>query len=148
MMLTTIVDPTVLAGMGADELVAHAADHGRRMLRPKAREIITAAADAQCIAPGQRAAAQKILGREVAALERIYDELAVCDHALGTLIDDTPAVVLCTIPGVGVLTASYYGAALGSHHRSSGGDPISSVRNSLALARQSMSGRTVRPASL
>jgi transposase len=33
------------------------------------------------------------------------------------VLGDTPAGVLCTIPGVGVLTASYYGAALGDPHR-------------------------------
>ena len=117
MLLSTTASPEHLAAMSADELVEHAAVHGRRMLRPKAREIIVAMADAQCIAPAQRASAQQILVREVAALEAIYDELAVCDHTLGQLIDDTPAAVLCTIPGVGALTASYYGAALGDPTR-------------------------------
>jgi len=117
MLLSTIADPTALAAMSTDGLVEHAAANGRRMLRPKAREIITAASDAQCIAPAQRMTAQQILVREVAALEAIYDELAVCDHTLGHLIEDTPAAVLCSIPGVGSLTASYYGAALGDATR-------------------------------
>ena len=122
MMLSTIVDPTRLASMHEDDLVAHAAVHGRRMLRPKAREVIAAAVDALCIAPAQRATAEQILTREVAALERFYDELAVCDHALGVLIHDSPAAVLCSIPGVGVLTASYYGAALGDPSRFANAD--------------------------
>lgn len=117
MLLATIADPQQLAMMTADELVAHAAVHGRRMLRPKAREVISAAADAQCVSPGQRITAQEILVREVAALERLYEELAVCDHALAGIIDKTPAGVLCSIPGVGTLTASYYGAAIGDPHR-------------------------------
>lgn len=117
MLLSTAADPNVLAQMTADKMVAHAAGHGRRMLRPKAREVIIAAADAQCISPDQRATAQEILVREVAALEVLYEELAVCDHALAGLIDNTPAAVLCSIPGVGILTASYYGAAIGDPHR-------------------------------
>ena len=36
MLLLTIADPNRLAEMTADELVAHAADHGRWMLRLKA----------------------------------------------------------------------------------------------------------------
>lgn len=117
MLLATAANPDDLAAMTSDQLVSHAADHGRRMLRPKAREVIAAATDAQCISPQQRATAQEVLVREVAALEGLYEELAVCDHALGELIDDTPAAVLCTIPGVGILTASYYGAAIGDPHR-------------------------------
>ena len=130
--------------MSADELVTHAAGHGRRMLRPKAREIIAASADAQCIAPGQRATAETILAREVAALERLYEELAICDHALGALIHDTPAAVLCSIPGVGVLTASYYGAALGDPARFANAE--SAYRYSgLSPSSYDSAGRTGRP---
>jgi transposase len=117
MLLSTVADPNALAGMNAEQLVAHAAEHGRRMLRPKAREVIAAAADAQCVSPCQRSTAEEILVREVAALEVLYEELAVCDHALAGLVEETPAAVLCTIPGVGILTASYYGAAIGDPHR-------------------------------
>jgi transposase len=117
MLLSTAADPERLATMTPAALVAHAAEHGRRLLRPKALEVIAAAADAQCVSPAQRATAQTILVREVAHLEDLYEQLAVCDHALHGLIDDTPAAVLCTTPGVGVLTASYYGAALGDPHR-------------------------------
>ena len=144
MMLSTIVDPTALAAMHEDELVAHAAGHGRRMLRPKAREIITAALDAQCIAPAQRATAEQVLTREIAALERFYDELAICDHALGVLIHDSPAEVLCSIPGVGVLTASYYGAALGDADRFANADAAYRY-SGLSPSSYESSGRTGRP---
>ena len=144
MMLSTLVDPTVLASMDEDELVAHAAERGRRMLRPKAREIITAAGDAQCIAPGQRATAEQILTREIAALERFYDELAICDHTLGVLIHDSPAAVLCSIPGVGVLTASYYGAALGDASRFANADAAYRY-SGLSPSSYESAGRTGRP---
>lgn len=117
MLLSTAADPAMLGRLSVEDLVNHARTHGRRMLRPKAGEVIAAAQDAQCIAPAQRATAQQILGREVAALDVLYQELAVCDHQLGRLIEQTPASVLCTIPGVGILTASYYGAALGDPSR-------------------------------
>lgn len=117
MLLSTIADPELLSAMSIEDLVAHAAVCGRRMLRPKAADVIESARDAQCISPVQRATAQQILSREVAALDRLYEELAVADHQLARLIDQTPAAVLRTIPGVGILTASYYGAALGDPSR-------------------------------
>ena len=44
MLLSTISGPVELAAMDVEALVAHAATHGRRMLRPKASQVLAAAA--------------------------------------------------------------------------------------------------------
>ena len=61
--------------------------------------------------------AQSLLSREISALEALRGELVYCDRQLAEILPDTPAGVLTSIPGVGVATASYYGAALGDPWR-------------------------------
>ena len=53
----------------------------------------------------------------MAALDAIHRQLAACDERLAELLPQTPAGILLTVPGIGVVTASYYGAALGDPHR-------------------------------
>lgn len=50
---------------------------------------------------------------EMRRFETLLADPAVGDDRLAALLPGTPAAVLTSIPGVGVLTASYYGAALG-----------------------------------
>jgi transposase len=113
MLLATIADPTRVAAMNPTDLVRHAAVHRVRMLRPKAAQVIAAATDAMCVGEHQRTVAAQQLAAEVTAFNVLLGELADCDEHLARLLPHTPAAVLTSIPGVGVLTASYYGAALG-----------------------------------
>lgn len=87
------------------------------MLRPKATEVIAAAKEALCVPALQRQAAQEQLSRDLVTLEALRADLSGCDDHLAELLPDTPAGVLISIPGVGPLTASYYGAALGDPWR-------------------------------
>jgi transposase len=122
MLLSTITGPGELATMDVERLVAHAATHGRRMLRPKARQVVTAARDALRLPDGQQSTAQCLLAREIAVLEQLRDEIRYCDEQLAVILPSTPAGVLASVPGVGVATASYYGAALGDPWRFSNAD--------------------------
>ncbi len=61
--------------------------------------------------------AQSLLSREISALEALRGEVVYCDRQLAEILPNTPAGVLTSIPGVGVATASYYGAALGDPWR-------------------------------
>lgn len=122
MLLSTVESPGALAAMDVEELVAHAATHGRRMLRPKARQVQVVAADALSLPKPQQQLAQRILTRELLALERIHQEIVICDEALAAILESTPAGVLTSIPGVGVVSASYYGAALGDPWRFASAD--------------------------
>ena len=65
---------------------------------------------------------QQVVGREIAVLEQFRNEITYCDEQLATILPSTPAGVLATIPGVGVATASYYGAALGDPWRFTNAD--------------------------
>lgn len=122
MLLATLADPAQAAAMDADELVAHAATHQVRMLRPKARQVITAAREAICVPETQRRAAQQLLAEDVAAFDAVQQAIADGDTQLAQLLPQTPAGVLATVPGIGVVTASYYGAALGDPNRFANAD--------------------------
>jgi transposase len=117
MLLATLPDPAQAAAMSAEELVHHARSHQVRMTRPKATQVIAAAGEAMCVPDAQRAAAAQLLIGEIKAFDTLQRDLAACDERLAQLLPDTPAGVLTSIPGVGALTASYYGAALGDPAR-------------------------------
>jgi transposase len=117
MLLATLPDPARAAAMNPEELVHHARSHQVRMTRPKAAQVIAAAGEAMCVPEAQRAAAAQLLAAEVRVFDALQRDLAACDQRLAQLLPDTPAGVLTSIPGVGTLTASYYGAALGDPAR-------------------------------
>jgi transposase len=108
--------------MTPNELVRHAAGHKVRMARPKAAQVIAAATAAVCVSEGQRATTARLLAGDAASFDALLAEMAACDQRLADVMPDTPAAVLTSIPGVGVLTASYYGAALGDAHRFASAD--------------------------
>lgn len=122
MLLATLADPARVAAMSPDEVVRHAAAHRVRMTRPKAAQVIAAAAAAICVPERQRVTAARLLASDVARFNALLVELDACDARLAEVLPDTPAAVLTSIPGVGVLTASYYGAALGDAHRFASAD--------------------------
>jgi transposase len=117
MLLATLADPARVSVMSCEELVHHARSRQVRMLRPKAAQVIAAAGEAMCVPDAQRAAAAQLLAVEVAVFDGLQRDLAACDQRLAQLLPDTPAGVLTSIPGVGPVTASYYGAALGDPAR-------------------------------
>jgi transposase len=122
MLLATLADPSLVATMSPEEMVRHAADHHVRMVRPKAAQVIAAAAAAICVPQRQRATAARLLAGDAARFEALLAEIDACDTRLAEVLPDTPAQVLTSIPGVGVLTASYYGAAIGDVHRFTNAD--------------------------
>lgn len=122
MLLVTVPHPQQVASMTVEDLVRHAAAHHVRMVRPKARQVIAAASDAMCVSPARRAAAAQHVAGEVIAYDVMLADLAACDQRLAKLLPDTPAGILTTIPGVGVVTASAYAAALGDATRFAGAD--------------------------
>lgn len=122
MLLATLADPTLVARLSPQDVVRHAAEHKVRMLRPKAAEVIAAAGGAICVPDRQRATAAQLLAGDAARFEALLAEIGTCDARLAEVLPQTPAQVLTSIPGVGLLTASYYGAALGDVHRFANAD--------------------------
>jgi hypothetical protein len=117
-----LADPAQATAMDADELVTHAAAHKVRMLRPKARQVIAAAREAICVPETQRRAAQQLLAEDIAAFDAVQQAIADGDTQLAQLLPQTPAGGLASVPGIGVVTASYYGAALGDPNRFANAD--------------------------
>jgi transposase len=122
MLLATIADPAAVVVLGVEGLVAHARRHQVRMLRPKAVEVLAAGSEALCVPSEQRRCAQEQLEVEMRRYDALLVDLAVSDARLGEILPSTPASVLMSIPGVGVLTASYYGAAMGDPGRFASAD--------------------------
>jgi transposase len=122
MLLATLADPARVATMTPQDVVSHAAAHRVRMTRPTAAKVIAAAVEAVCVPEGQRGTTARLLSGDAARYEALLAEMEACDRRLAEVLPDTPAQVLTSIPGVGVLTASYYGAALGDSTRFANAD--------------------------
>jgi transposase len=122
MLLATIADPARMSVLDIDALVAHARRHQVRMLRPKASQVLAAASEALWVPARQRRCAQEQLEVEMRRYESLLADLTISDTRLREILPSTPAAVLMSIPGVGVLTASYYGAALGDPGRFASAD--------------------------
>jgi transposase len=58
-----------------------------------------------------------VLGADVALLTTLEAELARAEAALADILPATPAAVLTSLPGIGVVRASSYGAAIGDPWR-------------------------------
>ncbi|MEV5543621.1 transposase, partial [Saccharopolyspora shandongensis] len=101
MLLATLADPARVATMSPHELVRHAAGHQVRMVRPKAAEVIAAAASAICVPERQRVTTARLLAGDAARFDALLAELDACDQRLAEVLSDTPAAVLTSIPGVG-----------------------------------------------
>lgn len=145
MLLATLADPAAISSLGVERLVVHARAHQVRMLRPKAAEVVTAGGDALCVPAAQRRCAQEQLAVEMRRFEALLTDLAVSDERLGELLPRTPAAVLTSIPGVGVLTASYYGAALGDPGRFANADAAYRYSGLTPTAYESAGRRASRP---
>lgn len=115
--LKHLCDPERIVRLGPKRLRSFVANRGVRMWAPKAVLVVGAARQALAVPEGQRQAAAVFVARDLALLEAIEAEIGECEHQLGVLLPDTPFAVLTSIPGVAVVSASAYGAALGDPWR-------------------------------
>lgn len=115
--LKHLCDPAKIIRLGPKRLRTFVVNRGVRMWTPKATLVVEAARQALAVPEGQRQAAAAFVARDLALLEAIEAELSDCDRQLEALLPDTPFAVLTSIPGVAVVSASYYGAALGDPWR-------------------------------
>ena len=117
MILVELCSPDRVARLGPERLARFAKNRGIRMTRPKCDQVVAAAHDALRLPVAQRAAAEAILAADVALLASLETEIAKCEQRLAEILPATPAQVLVSLPGVGVIRASAYSAALGDHTR-------------------------------
>jgi transposase len=115
--LAHICDPDRICRLGAERLRSFVARRGVRLSRPKAAQILDAARAALRLPVAERAVLGQVLAADVTLLETLEGELARADAALAQLLPHTPAQVLTSLPGVGVIRASAYGAGIGDPWR-------------------------------
>jgi hypothetical protein len=87
------------------------------MRRPKATQVSAAAKDALRLDDAEHAAAGAVLAADMVLLATVQAEVERAEEILGEVLDQTPAGGLMTLPAIGVVRASNYGASLGDPHR-------------------------------
>jgi transposase len=85
--------------------------------RHKAVQIVEAAKGALTLSPHVRTVHADVLAADVGLLGTLDRAIALAEERLGEVLARTPAGILTTLPRVGVVRASSYGAALGDPSR-------------------------------
>jgi transposase len=115
--LTDICDPDRICHLGPGRLRAFVARRGVRMSGPKADQVLQAARDALRLPQAERAVLGAVLAADMALLGTLETELTQAETALSEILPATPAAILTSLPGVAVIRASSYGAAIGDPWR-------------------------------
>ena len=112
-----IPDPDRIRHLGPARLCRYTEHRGVRLCRPKAVEIVAAAGDALALPAHQRRLLCEVLTADMALYDQLCVEIGDAETELADILNATPAAILTTLPGVGVIRASAYGAALGHPNR-------------------------------
>lgn len=116
-LLGELADPDRMCRLGVEGLRAFTAARGVQLQRRKAEQLHQAATDALRLPAAERACRAEVLAADLALLTQLDAQLEQAQQRLAGVLSDTPAAVLVTLPGVGVVRASNYGAALGDPFR-------------------------------
>ena len=116
-LLDELADPDQMQRLGIEGLQAFIARRGVRLQRTKAEQLHRAAAEALRLSAGERACRAAVLAADLDLLTTINVQVSEAEQRLAAVLPNTPAGVLTTLPGVGVVRASNYGAALGDPAR-------------------------------
>ena len=143
MVLTELCSPQRVVRLGPTRLARYAHTRGLAMSSSKCDQIVACARDALSAQNSQRDLAEQLLTADMAMFVTVEAEVLRCERELAALIASTPAGVLTSIPGVGVVRASAYGAALGDHTRFTNADAAYAFAG-LSPASYESAGR-VRP---
>ena len=112
-----IPDPDRVRRLGVEGLRRFVARRGVALSGPKSTQIVEAARAALRLPGSERAALGAVLHGDVALLTALETEIAAAEAALAGVLPDTPAAILTSLPGVGVVRASNYGAGIGDPAR-------------------------------
>src|SRR5205085_576467 len=112
-----LADPDRMRRLGVEGLRRFVARRGVVLRRAKAEQLLAAAKVALRLPAAERAPVAALLGADVALLAAIGNEIRRAEDALADVLDATPAGVLVSLPGIGVVRASAYGAAIGDPSR-------------------------------
>jgi transposase len=103
--------------LGVEGLQRFVANRGVVLRRPKAQQLLEAAKVALRLPAAERGPVQALLAADVALLNAVDTEILRAEEALAAVLQATPAAVLTSLPGIGVVRASAYGAAIGDPER-------------------------------
>jgi transposase len=112
-----LADPDRMRRLGVEGLRRFVARRGVMLQRHKAAQLLEAAKVALRLPAAERPPVAALLAADVALLDAIGAEIGYADDALAKVLGATPAGVLLSLPGVGVVRASAYGAAIGDPAR-------------------------------
>ena len=112
-----LADPDRMRRLGVDGLRRFVAHRGVVLQRRKAEQLLEAAKVALRLPTAERAPVAALLAADVSLLEAIAREIQRAEDQLAAVLSATPAGVLVSLPGVGVVRASAYGAAIGDPAR-------------------------------
>ncbi len=115
--VTAICDPDRVRRQGVEGLRRFLARRGVALSRPKAAQVVEAARVALRLPEAERASLGQVLAADVALLTSLETEIAAAETALEEVLTATPAAILTSLPGVAVVRASNYGAAIGDPAR-------------------------------
>lgn len=107
-----LADPDRMRRLGVEGLRRFVARRGVVLRRAKAAQLIDAAKVALRLPAAERAPVAALLAADVALLDAVDAEIVRAEQALAAVLEATPAGVLTSLPGVGVVRASAYGAGI------------------------------------
>lgn len=111
------LDPQRVSRLGAERLRAFCDKRGVMLQRRKADQIVSAAKAAFTLPVARQRVHAAVLACDVTMLAALDAQIAEAEQRLAEILPHTPARILTTIPMVGVVRASAYGAAVGDHRR-------------------------------
>jgi transposase len=117
LLLAEGMSPERIRRLGAERLRKFCAHRGVLVQRPMATRIVEAAKGALTLAPQVREVHADVLASDVALLGTFDRAIAAAEEGLTEVLPRTPSGILTTMPRVGVVRASSYGAALGDPSR-------------------------------
>jgi transposase len=112
-----LADPDRVRRLGVEGLVRIVARRGVQLRRPKAEQVLEVARVALRLPAADRGPIAALLAADVALLDALDDEIGRAEAALSDVLASTPAGVLTSLPGIGTVRASAYGAAVGDPDR-------------------------------
>jgi transposase len=112
-----VADPDRMRRLGEDGLRRFVARRGVRLQRAKAHQLLEASRAALRLPTAERTPVAALLAADVALLDALDEEILRAESSLAEVLASTPAGVLTSLPGIGVVRASAYGAAIGDPQR-------------------------------
>jgi transposase len=112
-----ICDPDRIRRQGVEGLRRFVARRGVTLKRSKAAQVVEAARVALRLPAEERQTLGRLLAADLSLLDAVEAQIAAAEAALADILPHTPAGILLTLPGVAVVRASNYGAAIGDPER-------------------------------